>query len=434
MPLHMSTVLSRSIPEIIAHVSRVRTMHPSHIPLFTLSASTEHPAHELSALVSHLTSLSDRSMGCLSAPIPCSESQHFLRDCITCSIAIFDTQTTVPFRSTIPGRQAVQVGRWHAFRKSDQGESGAGTQPEDPEDLDWEDVWARKTSPTKLPAELSELPMERVKTVVYLSDGSPEGLSASLGAFPFATKIGLIASSTPFLTGRPHTLFYGKSVHSSGAVGLCVMSPVQPSAHLLFPNLEPLTKPMFITESEGNLIQSLDNLNPSRLLLSAIHQQNTKTKSAGNLPHSDIITKDDHFYMAVLRGTPERHQLRQLYHITSGDPSRGTLAVESEAAPPRNTLVQIFRLPAHTSPDSLSAYLSPSTHQLRMAVTVARSDSLSDYNPDKDAHTVVLPDTFLAASENGFMVDRRVDDASAGPREGPWLCKIPGGLFELQWN
>lgn len=67
-------------------------------------------------------------------------------------------------------------------------------------------------------------------------------------------------------------------------------------------------------------------------------------------------------------------------------------------------------------------------------MTVARSDSLSDYNPDKDAHTVVLPDTFLAASENGFMVDRRVDDASAGPREGPWLCKIPGGLFELQWN
>lgn len=35
-------------------------------------------------------------------------------------------------------------------------------------------------------------------------------------------QIGLIASPTPFATGRPHTLFSGKDIHSEGAVGIAI--------------------------------------------------------------------------------------------------------------------------------------------------------------------------------------------------------------------
>lgn len=35
-----------------------------------------------------------------------------------------------------------------------------------------------------------------------------------------ALQIGLIASPTPFATGRPHTLLSGKNIYSDGAVGI----------------------------------------------------------------------------------------------------------------------------------------------------------------------------------------------------------------------
>ena len=46
------------------------------------------------------------------------------------------------------------------------------------------------------------------------------------------------------------------------------------------------------------------------------------------------------------------------------------------------------------------------------------------------AETIVLEDTFLAASENGFIIDRYVPDGKTGGR--PWTCKVTGGLAELQ--
>ncbi|KAJ7707145.1 hypothetical protein B0H16DRAFT_1633930 [Mycena metata] len=47
-----------------------------------------------------------------------------------------------------------------------------------------------------------------------------------------------------------------------------------------------------------------------------------------------------------------------------------------------------------------------------------------------DDVAVVLQDTFLAASEGGFVLSR----ARAGTSETPWSCAIPGGLATLSWN
>ena len=40
-----------------------------------------------------------------------------------------------------------------------------------------------------------------------------------------------------------------------------------------------------------------------------------------------------------------------------------------------------------------------------------------------------LPNTFLASSENGFVMSRSGDEAEAS-----WTCTVPGGLGSLQWD
>jgi len=193
---------------------------------------------------------------------------------------------------------------------------------------------------------------------------------------------------------------------------------------------------MRVTESQGNLVQSLDGLNPSRLLLSAIEKNNNSEDPTNSNASMAQITKDDQFYLAVLHDNDGNSEMSQLYHITSGDPSRGTLALESEAAPPHNAIVQIFRLPATASPDTLSRYMnsptSTSRNNLKMAFTVAASDAMpTDAFINGGANTVILSDTFLTASENGFLVVRHSEN---DPKGREWLCKVPGGSIDLRWN
>lgn len=96
-------------------------------------------------------------------------------------------------------------------------------------------------------------------------------------------------------------------------------------------------------------MNELNNENPSRLLLAAIQKNGTNDKRS---------FKDDDFYLGALWGdkvnipfrfsnisTYFRVQLSQMYHITSGDPSRGTIALESHAAPPEGTVVQVLYAP-----------------------------------------------------------------------------------------
>lgn len=59
-------------------------------------------------------------------------------------------------------------------------------------------------------------------------------------------KIGVIASSTPFVNGRPFTLFYDGHVHSTGAVGIC-FNHTTPQPEVWFPELQPITDVLTIT-------------------------------------------------------------------------------------------------------------------------------------------------------------------------------------------
>ncbi|KAH9933271.1 hypothetical protein B0H21DRAFT_84025 [Amylocystis lapponica] len=427
MASHMSTMLSRTTSDILSHVSKIRLSYTSHIPLFTLSVPHHLSASDLSALVSQLTSLSGDAVGCLSTPIPSQDPQW--ADYMSCSVAMFEKDRATSFRSTIPGKQAAQVGRWHTSRK-DEG-LNAGTREVDTENLNWQDVWSRTTNDYALPPEVQNLRSDRTDSVIYLSDDAPEGLMHSLQAFSSATKLGLIASSTPFITGRPFTLFRGPAIYSSGAVGLCLSSPAASPSHVEFPGLQALTGPLTVTSSEGNLVHSLDNANPSRLLLSILQ------KSGGSLIPG---TKDDHFYVGVLHGRDGSPKLRQVYHIISGDPSRGTLALESDAAPPEGSLVQLYRLPANTPIDNLTRYMpgcpasTPKPASRTLALTVAPAEFPPSATTNEDGGAIVLDGTFLAASENGFVVDRPTRSGENAEAEQSWRCTVPGGSVTLAWE
>lgn len=77
---------------------------------------------------------------------------------------------------------------------------------------------------------------------------------------------------------------------------------------------------MICVRSEGNLVHDLDNSNATRTLLAAVEKAGITN------------AKEDDFYITC--GD-------QVYHIISGDPSRGTLCLESHAAPVQGARVQV---------------------------------------------------------------------------------------------
>lgn len=157
MALHTSTIISRRLTDILAHVSRVNLAFPDHIPLFTLSTSPSVEQSHLQDLVTRLTTLSPHAVGCLSAPVP--SSNEALRTSVACSLSIFHKDNASAFRSDIPGKSAPQVGRWHAFRKKDQPDFGIGEEMRaDMENVNWEDVWAKNVDVPPLPSVFKSIP------------------------------------------------------------------------------------------------------------------------------------------------------------------------------------------------------------------------------------------------------------------------------------
>jgi len=206
------------------------------------------------------------------------------------------------------------------------------------------------------------------------------------------------------VTGRPYTLLFNGSVKSSGAVGLALSGGPRPMAQTAFPGLRAITAPLKVTQSEGNLVNELDGANPTALLISAIEKR--------------VATKDDEFYLGVLR----HGQLWQLHHILAGGPSRGTMALETETAPVEGTSVQLF----HRLSSGDIASPAPLFPKNALAfVVVAAAPSMQEGGGDDDGDVLVLEDTFVAASENGFMLSRG--------GEPTWTCIAPRAQARLTW-
>lgn len=121
-----------------------------------------------------------------------------------------------------------------------------------------------------------------------------------------------------------------------------------------------LTATNKISSSEGNLVNELDHSNPTQLLLAAIRKSGIDLNDAKKLKvHASFEgaeSEHEKFYLGALRCNEVRTlshllcntsvtagiaQLSQVYRIVSGDVSRGTIALESHAAPAVGAQVQV---------------------------------------------------------------------------------------------
>lgn len=275
------------------------------------------------------------------------------------------------------------------------------------EDVDWERMWSRSMKDNGVPHALRKLGQKDVHTIITLTDNAPQGLNESLSYFPLANKLGLFCSSTPFVTGRPYTLLFNGSASSSGAVGLALSGGPRPALQRAYPGLRAITSPLEVTRSEGNLVNELDHRNPTAHLVSAIADSALSGEAA----------KEDEFYLGVLRDG----ELFQAHHITSGGLSRGTMALETETAPGKGTSVQLFHRPHDAAPPTI---VPDGTKDTLTFVVSPQSDSTPPAEEGGDAVTV-LEDSFVAASENGFMLGNE--------DEMTWTCIAPGAQAQLAW-
>lgn len=154
MAVHMSTVISRELGHITEHLSKLQPILSQHPLLYTLSVSQNTRSSDLSTLVTSLKGLSRGSVGCLSAAIPSAGPSW--RQHTSVSLAAFDEKCATIFRSTIPGRKATQVGRWHAMHKDVQPDPDEPAH--DTEGMpNWDTALSQAYDGQALPAELESL-------------------------------------------------------------------------------------------------------------------------------------------------------------------------------------------------------------------------------------------------------------------------------------
>jgi hypothetical protein len=153
--LHLSTIFPRSpssLQSYIANLSKVYGGH-GHTFIFALSANFEAPSDLAKSVQSLDNFIGDggQTVGCLSSPFNGVNSRP-----LSCSFGVFESPATT-FRSVIPGKAEVQVGRWHSFRKKEEEGVSTVTEGDYEEGVDWEDVWDRSRQATSLPEDLQKL-------------------------------------------------------------------------------------------------------------------------------------------------------------------------------------------------------------------------------------------------------------------------------------
>ncbi|KAF8468475.1 hypothetical protein JB92DRAFT_1998068 [Gautieria morchelliformis] len=232
----------------------------------------------------------------------------------------------------------------------------------------------------------------------------------SLSHIPKADKLGLIASSTPFITGRPFTLFYDDRIYSSGAVGVGLRLPRRPTSTVNFHGLVPLSDPMKVSKSEGNLIHGLNHSSPSGMLVKALDAD------------LRMAQKEDKFFLGHLRpGPPGGLEVR--------GSSRGSIALEADHAPSEGEVVQFF----YQVPDGPLAALDTlkleSCHEPSFHFLCSTDDDITpdDDNMSERQPVQVFQNRFLVSSENGFVSIERTTTNTIRK------CAIPGAVGSLTW-
>lgn len=185
---------------------------------------------------------------------------------------------------------------------------------------------------------------EEPSVIFMASDQEPDQVLQSLDQeYPNTPKLGVIAASTPFVTGSAYTLFYQGQLMNAGMVGFASYSPTPlfSSVSVRYPYLEPLGPHFTITRARGNIILDLDDQGATRMLINLINEVNS--------------SKDEAFYLAMYSDDGNQQKREgggklMVARITSGDPSRGNMAVDTTLDLKIGQKVQFMRRKALDTP------------------------------------------------------------------------------------
>ncbi|CAE7233919.1 unnamed protein product [Rhizoctonia solani] len=401
------TYIAPTARSLLRHLGHSPAIPANTVNIFALSAH----ADELQDAVAHMSTIPN-SIGALTAS-PFKGVQL--------SIASYPATSCFPFRSTIPGTPQAQVGRIRTYRPPSREEKASEVRLDHVlarGNVDWNDALS-ESGPLELPSDLQRIrDKSRVSSFFYLSDGKPEGLLDSLHRhFPAASQLGLIGRSTPFITGRPFTLFKGANIFSDGAVGIALLDQASKNTTIDFDGIYAVSKPMEVTQAQTNLIETLDNGNPVESLMAAM-------KTSGT------INKDQDIYLGVISDStasdPNTHdsgirtcKYNRLYRITAGGPSRGSLLLDATEGPQAGSKVQF----ATTSPPQKGSktWTVPDQVSPTISLSVLAESHIQASSTGLDVRTA--NNLFAGASENSF--------ALKNGQERPWICSIPGAT--VQW-
>ncbi|KAI8064791.1 uncharacterized protein B0P05DRAFT_554296 [Gilbertella persicaria] len=208
--------------------------------------------------------------------------------------------------------RSTSVGRWGRMEERER----LQTQSDHIDKVGWENFGSIST-----PVQTHTLPpgiVDKPSFVLSVSDNEPDELLQALDHhFPDVPKVGILGSSTPFVTGEPYALFHSTGIMGSGIVGFASYGS---TGHIQVEHtaMQKLGEPIKITRCRGNIILDLDEAGATGLLLKLIHSGNK-------------ISKDEEFYLGIYPLGDSSEENVTVSRITSGDPSRGNMSVDTTA-------------------------------------------------------------------------------------------------------
>lgn len=232
-----------------------------------------------------------------------------------------DSQDRLKIRST-------SVGRWGRVEDTER----IKYQSDHIDKVGWENFGSVSTpvQPFQLPPGLENKP----SFVFTVSDNEPDQLLQTLDHhYSDVPKVGIIGASTPFVTGEPYTLFNSDGgVMGSGMVGFASYTKSEKPSNVQVTHtaMEKMGDTFKITRCRGNIILDLDEGGATGLLLRLI-QGGPK------------LSKDEEFYLGIYPPGQDENSEEDatVSRITSGDPGRGNMSIDTTADLQAGQIVQV---------------------------------------------------------------------------------------------
>ncbi|KAJ1655029.1 hypothetical protein IWQ61_005145 [Dispira simplex] len=317
---------------------------------------------------------------------------------------LFQMDDTVMFRRHL---KDVQVGRWqrpHRYRRLAK-ENRA---------MEWTRFLtvSQADNAVELPSTLDDLQRASHPPAFFLfTDHEPYQIVQKLNQqFPESNKYGVFTTATPFLNGRPYTLFHNNGIQSNGLVGVA-FDPrhIALPGRIRHPHLVPLGAPLSIARCQGNVVLEFGEDDGSRTLANLLRTTTPVYQDKSVRLYAGILRTGNH---------PDEGAELGVYQIIGGDPVKGTIVLDTVQELQPGEYVQLY----HSPPSAHATGTTPSSCS-GIAVTLRAIDPESDsVGNDQRCYTgnSTKPHCFGAATAKGFIYGQYALD-----------CAVPGSFITL---